>query len=1262
MNPVASRHGSWHTRLTLALVAGAAAAVAPCAGQVTRPVAVHEPAPAARSAPSLEERAAYQRRIEELRYREMATTGGTTALSDFDKAVPNAATVEKVRDQLRLAHALERVWGHRISQTDLAAELDRVLTTTRDPATLRALFAALDNDPDAIACCLLEPLLVRRLAHRFYWWDPMIHGDLKARAEAELAAADADGTPGGFSGETTETEWRRGDDSDGGRVTFEDGVQIRYLTREQWQRLLAQLDARWARPTGGGGAVPASGQGARSLPRQTLSRLMEEKEYFWASRVIAAGDDFVRLAAYTWWKTTFSEWWAAERRGFPATVEAGDQPPHLEVPQAWTAGVRRNAQSVTGSSALAGDAWYPLLHPDTDAPSPRDQHTAVWVGSQMIVWGGTNGSQYFKSGGVYDPATNSWSATPTTGDCPSARIGHGAVAVGGKMYVWGGWNGTDRYNTGATFNPAGPSWSALPVDADTPTPRYGHVMVGVEGEFYVWGGMTSIGVTSSGAGYLVSAHDWVPTPTDGDTPAARYQASEVADPDSWFAFLVWGGSGAGYFGDGGSYEAGYIDAWDSVPADASSPSPRFGHTAVLCSGSCCPYRDMIIWGGYAPGDTPSYSSTGGLYPTLSAGGSWTATPTGAGVPAGRSHHTAVIDNARNRMIVWGGTTASGTTKTGGQLNLCTSTWEPTGTTDPDTPSKRTAHTALWNGAAMFVWGGSNGATFYDDGALYSYCWSAPSGDSTVTVVDEDACAASGIRISWTDDGVRWGGYEIYTSVDILRDGSPVATGLEPSSGSYLDTTATAGVTYSYQVQFRNTCGLTMATAGQDAVDQTSVAPTVTAETTVTDADGCTASSGLDVSWPQDPGGGWGDNGSGNRRYRVWRWDNFTASWSALGSQIAYGTTSYHDGGASSGLQYNYKVRYINGCGDSAETAPSGLTIDGYGTQPGGTGTAVAADAAFCSHSGNRVTWAADPGSWGDNDEGERFYRVQRSTDGETFNPIGSNIAYPATTWVDAGANPDQTYYYRVRYKNGCDLYGDSGSDTATDAAGGVAPTITVNSDANDGDRCVDAGILVTWGQDPDTWGDGDEGTRTYDVLRDGSPLSAATGLTYGTTSFTDTTGANGTSYLYQVRYTNGCAIAAATPGDTGNDRPTAPQLPAGNSTATDVDDFDLTGVHVTWDSDPDGTWGDGSGMASHTYEVLRDGTPLQSDIAYGTTELTDTTGEPGVEYLYTVRYWNCGGLYAETAGATAADNGVAAGIFIDGFEQGDMSGWSSASQ
>ena len=65
----------------------------------------------------------------------------------------------------------------------------------------------------------------------------------------------------------------------------------------------------------------------------------------------------------------------------------------------------------------------------------RYEHTAVWTGSEMIIWGGYNGA-YLNTGGRYNPGTNSWTATSTT-NAPRAES-HTAVWTGNEMIVWGG--------------------------------------------------------------------------------------------------------------------------------------------------------------------------------------------------------------------------------------------------------------------------------------------------------------------------------------------------------------------------------------------------------------------------------------------------------------------------------------------------------------------------------------------------------------------------------------------------------------------------------------------------------------------------------------------------------------------------------------------------------------------------------------------------------------------------------------------------------
>jgi N-acetylneuraminic acid mutarotase len=57
------------------------------------------------------------------------------------------------------------------------------------------------------------------------------------------------------------------------------------------------------------------------------------------------------------------------------------------------------------------------------------RHTAVWTGTEMIVWGGYNGSSWLNDGWRYDPATDQWTSMSSS-NAPSARENHTAIWTG----------------------------------------------------------------------------------------------------------------------------------------------------------------------------------------------------------------------------------------------------------------------------------------------------------------------------------------------------------------------------------------------------------------------------------------------------------------------------------------------------------------------------------------------------------------------------------------------------------------------------------------------------------------------------------------------------------------------------------------------------------------------------------------------------------------------------------------------------------------
>lgn len=318
----------------------------------------------------------------------------------------------------------------------------------------------------------------------------------------------------------------------------------------------------------------------------------------------------------------------------------------------------------------------------SQTPSPRSFHTAIWTGTEMLIWGGYNGSA-LGTGGRYNPSTDSWSSI-SLDSAPSPRYNHTAVWTGTEMVIWGGYDGS-FLNTGGRYNPSTDTWVATNL-IGAPGPRESHTAVWTGTEMVVWGGGADGGpVFNTGARYNPLTDTWLPTSlTSAPSPrfghTAVWTGSEV---------LIWGGhTGSGRLNTGGRYDPS-TDTWLAM-SQTSAPKKRDAHTAVWTG------TEMVIWGG---GDGASAQNTGGRYNPSSD--TWSATNT-ISAPVPRLDHSAVV--AGSQMIIWGGAVDNADVlNTGGRYDLLTDIWSTTSLVSAASPRK--AHTAIWTGSEMVVWGG-----------------------------------------------------------------------------------------------------------------------------------------------------------------------------------------------------------------------------------------------------------------------------------------------------------------------------------------------------------------------------------------------------------------------------------------------------------------------------------------------------------------------------------------------------------------------------
>jgi N-acetylneuraminic acid mutarotase len=346
------------------------------------------------------------------------------------------------------------------------------------------------------------------------------------------------------------------------------------------------------------------------------------------------------------------------------------------------AGVKYTLPTISEpSGGCVEDTWTPTNL--TGAPDGRALHTAVWTGSEMIVWGGDSclvGCEE-NTGGRYNPSTDSWTATSTT-NAPDGRHSHTAVWTGTDMIVWGGVSlFIGILNTGGRYNPATDGWVATST-VNTPEGRYRHTAIWTGSNMIVWGGVGANDLNTGGR-YNPANDSWIPTSTT-NAPDGRVSHTAVWTGSE---MIVWGGGGFDvFFNTGGKYNP-ITDSWIAT-STTNAPDARQNHTAIW-TGS-----NMIVWGG---GTFDVFFNTGGKYDPITD--SWTATTTDNS-PDARTFHTAVWTGSN--MIVWGGYN-SDFFNSGGRYDPDIDHWVATSTANA--ADARWLHTAVWTGSEMVVWGG-----------------------------------------------------------------------------------------------------------------------------------------------------------------------------------------------------------------------------------------------------------------------------------------------------------------------------------------------------------------------------------------------------------------------------------------------------------------------------------------------------------------------------------------------------------------------------
>jgi hypothetical protein len=1066
----------------------------------------------------------------------------------FEKMVAKEQIEAKVTDYLKKCSALDQFWQRPVIASQLQAEMDRMAKGTKDPQILNELFRALNDDPYLIAECLARPVLADRLINNWYANDERFHSEAREKAEQALKTL----TVQNF-------------------CSYPDG-QYSKMT----YRLEVEGREEMDRPDLKNHAIGLSDKEFTKMYSEILnegkiSDIQEKIDSFLIIHTISKNEGEMEIECLSFAKKSADEWLKGQDIETELTYTELSKkklylPPITE--SACTEGWWDNGtlDDVPDQRAYHTAVWtgtemiiwggYPginsggMYNPSTDSwvptttgsnvPSARWSNTAVWTGSEMIVWGGNNGLQ---DGGRYNPLNDSWLPTSTGSNCPTGRSAHSAVWTGSEMIIWGGgyqdgsWY---KLNTGARYNPSSDTWTTTALGTNCPSPRFDHSAVWTGTEMIIWGGPE----TNTGGRYNPTSDSWAPTSTGSGCPASGIGSAVWTGSK----MIIWGS------GKGGVYDPA-TDSWTATSTEANCPSARTGHTAVWTG------TEMIVWGGgyWDSINDVNYSyNNGGRYnPLTDTWGSMTTVC----ASLGRFNHTAVWTGSE--MIVWGGNYYiypnnngnSASIGTGGRYNPVSDSWVATNANIAKGAYK---HSAIWTGSEMIIWGGiidqkqlSQGRT--NEGSKYY-----PSTDSWILTSTGTGCPSARCSHTavWTgNEMITWGGYGPYSAGK--GDGgrynpvtdlwTPISTGSNCPSGRGQHTAVWTGA--EMIVWGGNGSSPTYKNDGGK------YNPNTDSWSTISTGLNCPSARQYHTSlWAENKMIVWGGYQSASPYYTNTGgiYNPITDRWTATSTGINCPSARSGHKAVWTGSEMIVWGGATNTGGRYNPTLDSWTpTSTGSGCPGQGIGSAVWTGIEMIISSGN--------------------------TGGKYFPASDTWQSMPST-----GAPSSRSGHTAVWTGNSMLIWGGTGEGpNSLMLSGGIyyipySPS-GLTSNAGDSVGCSDDGVLIEWSSP--FWGDSGSGTRTFDVLRDGAPV--ATGLSETTLSYTDTTGDNGVSYLYQVRANNSCGLSTMTAG-----------VSAADNVGASPDEVSSFDNMYSWDSVPGA---DGYRLYRGTYADLPNLMNLNSD-------------------------------------------------------------------
>ena len=364
-------------------------------------------------------------------------------------------------------------------------------------------------------------------------------------------------------------------------------------------------------------------------------------------------------------------------------------------------------------------SWTQLTLPGT--PSPRAGAAAIYDYSRqrMVLFGGLGASALNDCYTLSLGASPAWAPLGTSGGPPPGRAIPGVIhefPPQDRMVMYGGFDGSGPIDDVWALDLATSAWTQLSPTGGPPTARQFPAVVYDQrrARMVVFGGNGMDGSVDDPLWSLSLGATPAWTDLGGRRPPTLWSSATVIDPTRRVMWVHGGqawDNGVMTRTDLWALPLGTPAGWNQPATTGTPPGKRYGHTAIYDT----PRDRLVFFGG-----NDSLASLNEVWAlTLSGTPAWSQlSPTGT-PPAGRHFHSALYDAVNDRMVVFGGSTATGNQSDVWALTLSgTPAWSqlsPTGTPPDPLWSQSAAHDRDAN--RLIVFGGMSGGPRNDVYAL-----------------------------------------------------------------------------------------------------------------------------------------------------------------------------------------------------------------------------------------------------------------------------------------------------------------------------------------------------------------------------------------------------------------------------------------------------------------------------------------------------------------------------------------------------------------